>query len=123
MTFTTSGHRCSALDPGVLQRRHAVDVVGRRIPGAAAGAGVRGRRDGALPVRRDDAGYPHGHHAPGHEDLPAFGPGDRSGAGAGNVVRAGFHLVRLGSASPGRRRLQQRPRAGRSDVHAVRLRH
>src|SRR3546814_8555567 len=54
-----SRHRRAAPYPDLLHRFHDLDAAGRRVPVSAAGAGVRGRGHGAVPVRRHDAGCAH----------------------------------------------------------------
>src|SRR5690606_21014894 len=65
-------------DPDLLLGRRAVRAPWSRVPGDAAGGGLRGRRGGALPVRRHDARRRLRRLAPGLRAISAAGGTGRS---------------------------------------------
>ncbi len=65
------GARRAVPGAGVFQQRRAVAADRGRVPGDRAGAGLRRRGDGAVPVRRDDARHQRREDARGLHALRA----------------------------------------------------
>jgi NADH-quinone oxidoreductase subunit I len=107
-------HRARGAVPGagLLQRQLHLDAAARRVPGHHAGAGLRGRGDGAVPLRRDDARHQHRRVPPRASGStcrwPAWWARDRARDGAGADARlpaAGARARRQGHAELGNTKL------------------
>ena len=116
-------HRACGAVPGAGLRHRVLrlDAAARRVPGHRAGAGLRRRGDGAVPVRGDDARRRCRRGAPGLlEALPAGGlrrRADRAGDGAGADGR--LPPYRGAAARPDGTEAGQQQGAGHRDLHPL----
>ena len=101
----------------VLQRRLRLDAAARRVPRDRAGAGLRRRGDGAVPVRRDDA-----RHQRRARCATASGSTSRWRALVGVLIALEMAAVLLGGFRLGRRAGRRRRGAQARQHQAARHR-
>src|SRR6185436_9387761 len=106
----------------VLHRLGHLAPAARRVPRHHAGAGLRRRRDGAVPVRGDDARRQHRAVARRVLAQPARRAGGRRADGLRDDFRAGVPRVRHAAAERPAPELQQHQGAGAADLYGLRLR-